>query len=89
MVRVQDTLSNKGDSGADDENSTLAPQAAAALKEKRLTFTWLDGEAQQVSYLSTRIRRSSLWPNLFWKITINRILELMLVFLIAEISMLF
>ncbi|XP_026405420.1 uncharacterized protein LOC113300411 isoform X1 [Papaver somniferum] len=47
MVRVQDTLSNKGDSGADDENSTLAPQAAAALKEKRLTFTWLDGEAQQ------------------------------------------
>ncbi|KAI3894161.1 hypothetical protein MKX03_003718 [Papaver bracteatum] len=47
MVRVQDTLSNKGDSGADDENSTLAPQAAAALKEKRLTFTWLDGEVQQ------------------------------------------
>ncbi|KAI3882643.1 hypothetical protein MKX03_000083 [Papaver bracteatum] len=36
MDRVQDTLSNKGDSGADDENSTLAPQAAAALKEKRI-----------------------------------------------------
>ncbi|KAI3987681.1 hypothetical protein MKX01_028415 [Papaver californicum] len=47
MVRVQDTLSNKGDSGADDKNSSLAPEAAAALKEKRLTFTWLDGEAQQ------------------------------------------
>ncbi|MCL7031837.1 hypothetical protein MKW94_029295 [Papaver nudicaule] len=47
MVRVQDTLSNKGDLGAGDKNSTSAPEAAAALNEKRLTFTWLDGEAQQ------------------------------------------
>ncbi|MCL7025101.1 hypothetical protein MKW94_015262, partial [Papaver nudicaule] len=47
MFRVQDTLSNKEDSGADYKSSTLSPQAVAALKENRLTFTWLDGEAQQ------------------------------------------
>lgn len=41
MRRVQEKLSNDGDAAAQDELS-----AAIALKDKRLTFTWLDGEAQ-------------------------------------------
>lgn len=42
MRRVQGMLSNDGDVVGDDT-------AAIALKEKRLTFTWLDGEVQSVS----------------------------------------
>ncbi|KAL8091445.1 hypothetical protein AgCh_033891 [Apium graveolens] len=41
MRRVQEKLSNDGEAAAQDELS-----AAIALKDKRLTFTWLDGEAQ-------------------------------------------
>ncbi|KAK1373362.1 J domain-containing protein [Heracleum sosnowskyi] len=41
MRRVQEKLSNDGDAAPQDELS-----AAIALKDKRLTFTWLDGEAQ-------------------------------------------
>ncbi|MCL7029995.1 hypothetical protein MKW94_017319 [Papaver nudicaule] len=59
MVRVQDTLSNKGDSSAGDKNSTSSPQAVAALKRS----------AQQVSYLNTMTGRFSLWSGLFWKLT--------------------
>lgn len=44
MRRVQEKLSNDGDAAAQDELS-----AAIALKDKRLTFTWLDGEVQNVS----------------------------------------
>ncbi|OVA12210.1 DnaJ domain [Macleaya cordata] len=47
MLRVQDKISNNGKSNADDKDSISAPPAAAALKDKRLTFAWLDGEAQQ------------------------------------------
>lgn len=38
-------LSNDGDTVGEDT-------AAIALKEKRLTFTWLDGEVQSVSGFS-------------------------------------
>ncbi|MGV7411874.1 hypothetical protein PJJ87_29140, partial [Mycobacterium kansasii] len=38
-VTVQDMLSNAGDTVGEDT-------AAITLKEKRLTFTWLDGEVQ-------------------------------------------
>ncbi|KAL1823793.1 hypothetical protein ACET3Z_010571 [Daucus carota] len=41
MRRVQENLSNDGDAAAQDKL-----EAAIALKDKRLTFTWLDGEAQ-------------------------------------------
>ncbi|KAK3042764.1 hypothetical protein RJ639_000822, partial [Escallonia herrerae] len=43
MRRVQEILSNDVDSI--DQDPSSAP-SAIALKEKRLTFTWLDGEAQ-------------------------------------------
>ncbi|KAK3005599.1 hypothetical protein RJ639_016962 [Escallonia herrerae] len=43
MRRVQEILSNDVDSIDQDPSSALS---AIALKEKRLTFTWLDGEAQ-------------------------------------------
>ncbi|VFQ62720.1 unnamed protein product [Cuscuta campestris] len=45
MRRVQETLSN-GDLNAVDQD-TLSTIAELALKEKRLTFTWLDGEKQK------------------------------------------
>ncbi|KAF9623693.1 hypothetical protein IFM89_003838 [Coptis chinensis] len=45
MRRVQNIL-NEGELTANDIDTTLLP-AAVALKEKRLTFTWLDGEAQK------------------------------------------
>ncbi|XP_050376498.1 uncharacterized protein LOC126793909 [Argentina anserina] len=44
MCRVQDTLSNEVESA--DEEPDTAP-AAHALKSKRLTFAWLDGEVQK------------------------------------------
>lgn len=46
--RVQETLSNDGELTAVDQDPSSAP-ALLALKQKRLTFTWLDGEAQKVS----------------------------------------
>lgn len=48
MRRVQELLSTDGLLHSIDQDQPPAP-AAVALKEKRLTFTWLDGEAQQVS----------------------------------------
>ncbi|KAJ9568296.1 hypothetical protein OSB04_004262 [Centaurea solstitialis] len=46
MRRVQDILSNAGEVDQLDQHQT-ATSAAVALKEKRLTFTWVDGEAQK------------------------------------------
>ncbi|KAF9597890.1 hypothetical protein IFM89_022251 [Coptis chinensis] len=45
MLRAQNIL-NEGELTANDIDTTLLP-AAVALKEKRLAFTWLDGEAQK------------------------------------------
>ncbi|XP_011101706.1 uncharacterized protein LOC105179763 isoform X2 [Sesamum indicum] len=45
MRRVQDKLSNYGTTDVADQEPMSAP-AAIALKQKRLTFAWLDGEAQ-------------------------------------------
>ncbi|KAK4437043.1 hypothetical protein Salat_0038200 [Sesamum alatum] len=45
MRRVQDKLSNDGKTDVADQEPMSAP-AALALKQKRLTFAWLDGEAQ-------------------------------------------
>ncbi|KAK4362247.1 hypothetical protein RND71_017488 [Anisodus tanguticus] len=50
MHRVQETLSNDGELTAVDQDPSSAP-ALLALKQKRLTFTWLDGEAQKTSQL--------------------------------------
>ncbi|GMQ10721.1 hypothetical protein CsSME_00053614 [Camellia sinensis var. sinensis] len=44
LRRIQEALSTVDN----DQPSSLA---AVALKEKRLTFTWLDGEAQQLGSL--------------------------------------
>ncbi|PSS07931.1 DnaJ subfamily C member 10 like [Actinidia chinensis var. chinensis] len=44
--RVQEILSNDDKLHTIDEDQPSAP-SIVALKEKRLTFTWLDGEAQQ------------------------------------------
>ncbi|KAL3374926.1 hypothetical protein AABB24_006422 [Solanum stoloniferum] len=46
MRRIQETLSNDRDLTAVDQDLPSAP-ALLALKQKRLTFTWLDGEAQK------------------------------------------
>lgn len=47
MRRVKETLSSAGElNGADKE--LPSEQSAIALKDKRLTFAWLDGEAQKV-----------------------------------------
>lgn len=45
MRRVQETLSNDGELTGVDQDLSSAP-ALFALYQKRLTFTWLDGEAQ-------------------------------------------
>lgn len=50
MRRVKDTLtSDSGIYGA-DEGPSISP-AVFALKSKRLSFTWLDGEAQKVTHI--------------------------------------
>ncbi|KAI5330087.1 hypothetical protein L3X38_029484 [Prunus dulcis] len=46
MRRVEEILSNEVESRSADEEQSIAP-AAGALKSKRLTFAWLDGEAQK------------------------------------------
>ncbi|TMW97339.1 hypothetical protein EJD97_005705 [Solanum chilense] len=46
MRRIQETLSSDGDLTAVDQDQPSAP-ALLALKQKRLTFAWLDGEAQK------------------------------------------
>ncbi|KAL0432949.1 UNVERIFIED_CONTAM: putative tRNA N6-adenosine threonylcarbamoyltransferase, partial [Sesamum latifolium] len=54
MRRVQHKLSNDGKTDVADQEPMSAP-AALALKQKRLTFAWLDGEAQH------RIRSCALY----------------------------
>ncbi|WMV21783.1 hypothetical protein MTR67_015168 [Solanum verrucosum] len=49
--RIQETLSNDRDLTAVDQDLPSAP-ALLALKQKRLTFTWLDGEAQKANSFS-------------------------------------
>lgn len=49
MRRVQEKLSSNWEMDIVDQEPTSA-QAALALKQKRLTFAWLDGEAQNVSF---------------------------------------
>lgn len=49
MRRVQKLLSNDSESKAADKEESVSP-AAVALTTKRLTFAWLDGEAQKVSF---------------------------------------
>ncbi|KAL6995170.1 hypothetical protein U1Q18_005305 [Sarracenia purpurea var. burkii] len=44
--RIEKVLSNDGTLNTADKDQPSLP-SALALKEKRLTFTWLDGEAQQ------------------------------------------
>ncbi|KAK6123167.1 hypothetical protein DH2020_043069 [Rehmannia glutinosa] len=46
MRRVQEKLTNNGELDTDDQEP-MSASAALALKQKRLTFAWLDGEAQQ------------------------------------------
>mgnify|MGYP004714778301 CR=1 FL=1 len=50
--RVQETLNNNGGELNTLDQDSLSTPAALAVKQKRLTFTWLDGEAQQVSFSS-------------------------------------
>ncbi|XP_027126348.2 uncharacterized protein [Coffea arabica] len=45
--RVQETLNNNGGELNTLDQDSLSTPAALAVKQKRLTFTWLDGEAQQ------------------------------------------
>lgn len=49
MRRVQDKLSDTKEMDTVDQDTASAP-AASALKQKRLTFAWLDGEVQHVSF---------------------------------------
>ncbi|KAL5813520.1 hypothetical protein ACOSQ4_024161 [Xanthoceras sorbifolium] len=46
MRRVQELLSSDGDLDSPDADQSLTP-SAIAFKNKRLTFAWLDGEAQE------------------------------------------
>lgn len=48
MYRVQEKLSSYNEPNAVGNDESMAT-AAIALEKKRLTFVWLDGEAQQVS----------------------------------------
>ncbi|KAI7724950.1 hypothetical protein M8C21_026416 [Ambrosia artemisiifolia] len=45
MRSIQEILSNEGD--VDQLDNQTATSAAVALKEKRLTFAWVDGEVQK------------------------------------------
>ncbi|KAM0982684.1 hypothetical protein ACFX2I_015546 [Malus domestica] len=46
ICRVEEKLSNEVETRSADEEQSIAP-AAGASKSKRLTFAWLDGEAQK------------------------------------------
>ncbi|KAK9080433.1 hypothetical protein SSX86_000191 [Deinandra increscens subsp. villosa] len=55
MRSVQEMLSNDGD--VDQSDNQKATSAAVALKEKRLTFAWVDGEVQKITqWISETIR---------------------------------
>lgn len=51
MRSIQEKLSNDGELDAVDLEPISAP-AVSALKQKRLTLAWLDGEAQKVGFFS-------------------------------------
>lgn len=51
MRRVQQLLSSEANVDPTDADQ-LSAQSAMAFKNKRLTFAWLDGEAQEVSFVS-------------------------------------
>lgn len=50
MRRVQEILSVDTESSAVDKDESIAT-ASVALKNKQLTFAWLDGEAQKVNHI--------------------------------------
>jgi len=52
MRKAQKTLAGNVDTDSGESTLATAPAAGLALKEKRLTFAWLDGEAQKVFMLS-------------------------------------
>lgn len=53
MRRASDVLMVGDDSEyARNVNLSVAIVASAAMKENRLTFTWLDGDVQQVNQIS-------------------------------------
>jgi hypothetical protein len=60
MRRVQELLSNDSELKAADEDESFTP-AAVALTSKRLTFAWLDGEAQKVSFFFSMMKKSYDW----------------------------
>lgn len=61
MRKVQETLSRD-----DKLNAVDKDPSAIALKNKRLTFAWLDGEAQKVSVTYTYLFNIFLSYILFW-----------------------
>lgn len=70
MRRVKETLTSDSEAYGADEDPRIFP-AVAALQSKRLSFTWLDGEAQKVSpipwhiiKLLTRIFKNRVAVNL-------------------------
>lgn len=48
MRRVQEILSDDTESSAVNTDDSMST-SSVALKRKRLTFAWLDGEAQKVT----------------------------------------
>ncbi|KAF3437633.1 hypothetical protein FNV43_RR20389 [Rhamnella rubrinervis] len=64
MRRVQDILSVDTESSAVDKDESIAT-ASAVLKDKRLTFAWLDGEVQKrycLFYLSSETSYETCGP---------------------------
>ncbi|KAF5730165.1 dnaJ subfamily C member 16-like isoform X1 [Tripterygium wilfordii] len=57
MCRIKEIMSSDSELNEADKDQTLA-SAAFALREKRLTFSWLDGEAQK-SYCSFYVQSAS------------------------------
>ncbi|RVW58182.1 hypothetical protein CK203_111665 [Vitis vinifera] len=57
MRRVQQILSSAAELNGADKQQPSEP-SAIALKDKRLTFTWLDGEAQKYLFLCSNIASS-------------------------------
>ncbi|GAB2213098.1 hypothetical protein Drorol1_Dr00021116 [Drosera rotundifolia] len=64
LRRIQDVLSNDSELEEADIGAVAAP-SVSALKEKRLTFAWMDGEAQKnlcVFYIGTDFGVESCGP---------------------------
>lgn len=54
MRRVKETLTSNSEAYGANEDPKISP-AVVALKSKRLSFTWLDGEAQKVTHIPWHI----------------------------------